>query len=156
MRGGMIAAEKIYAEYDVRCDFGEYVQDFTLVYEGGAAGGTVTVKKPDEVAGITAEIKTDANTSSLIWQDVSLETGILPSGLSPAGIIGFLLTEWKQGFVEQSQSFKDGKFSVSTKPENAVYQTTVFSQETFLPVSSEILYENTTIMFVVFKEFKLM
>lgn len=152
----MLATEKIYAEYDVRCDFGAYVQDFTLVFEGNTSGGTVTAKKPDEVAGITADIKTDGNTSSIIWQDVSLETGILPSGLSPAGIIGFLFAEWTQGYIEQSQSLKDGKFSISTKPDNAVYQTSVFSPDSFLPVSSEILYENTTIMFVVFKEFKLM
>ena len=82
---------------EMRADYGDRVYDFTLRYEGGGEGGTLTVEKPLELEGVEAVIGEKG--VSLRYDGFLLDTGAILGALSPLEAFPLLIRCWEKGCV---------------------------------------------------------
>ena len=124
------------------------VYDFALVYSGGATCGTITVKDPPEIAGITAEV--DVTAGTVTFSDMILPYGdIGETGFSPAGAIPTLLKEWQTGVITLV-GFEpyDGTdaLMIETAITDGAAARTWFDRDTLLPIAAEVRSVGVTVL----------
>jgi hypothetical protein len=152
LRAAMLASDGFTATADIRADYGERVFDFKIKYAGGADGGEIAILEPESLAGVTARVADGG--ASLLYDGAALDTGPLGDGLSPAGIIPALISEWKTGFVdmlaEEKLGGRDTLAMTSALTESAA-QTTWFDEATGMPVRAEAESGGRTVLTVEFE-----
>ncbi len=78
----LAAKETLSFSSDMRVEYADRTLEFTLVYARDAEGQTITVLKPERIAGIRAHLAPGSNT--LEFESLILDTGPLdPYGLTP-------------------------------------------------------------------------
>ena len=95
LRSAWLEKEQVSLRGEMRADYGDRVYDYLLRYDGGAAGGTLTVEEPLELAGVEALIGESGVT--LRYDGALLDTGAILGKLSPLEAFPLLLRCWQSG-----------------------------------------------------------
>jgi len=148
---GYAEAQTVKTDVDVTADYGERVYVFTLACTVDDNGGTIEVKSPENIAGLTAKLSEDG--SQLIYDGVAFDTGPLTDeGLSPVEAVPQLIAAWRRGSISECYAEKnDGGRSIviQTPFGTAATQKTWFSEKGE-PMRSEITYQGTTVLTCIF------
>jgi len=99
LRGQYLSAGGCTARMRVTADYGQRV--YTYVVDAQVRGGetVLTVRQPEEIAGITAHLQ--QGESFLSYDGVMLETGPLAEdGLTPLSALAALLEAVRSGFID--------------------------------------------------------
>ncbi|MEG1072773.1 MAG: hypothetical protein RSE09_03970 [Oscillospiraceae bacterium] len=146
IRTELIAMTACTLTADTTADYGQRVYDFTLnVSYDSTAGSTITVVKPEAVAGVTVKIA--AGSTTLEYDGVSLETGQLVSnGLSPLDALPAFLVYAREGFMDAcGYETRDGQNLLSvryrdpeTEPGQGIEGALWFDVATHQPVCAEL------------------
>jgi len=98
VRTAYAAANGCTGQMRVTADYGQRVYTYTLALAAGTGETVLTVTNPEEIAGITARVK--SGESWLEYDGVVLETGPLSEdGLSPLSAVPALLEAARSGFM---------------------------------------------------------
>ena len=98
IRSSYLACDTFSAHACLTADYGQRVYSYEMDVQVLDDATTLTLTQPDYAAGITASI--EDGKSSLIYQDVSVETGALdPDGLTPVSAVPALLETVRSGFI---------------------------------------------------------
>jgi hypothetical protein len=152
LRAALLASDEVTAVANIRADHGERVFDFKIKYIGGEDGGEITILEPESLSGITARV--GGGGAGIRYDGAELDTGPLGGGLSPAGIIPALISEWKTGFVDMlSEERLDGRdaLAMTSALTESADQTTWFDKKTNLPLRAEALSGGRAALTVVFE-----
>ncbi|MDR2615408.1 MAG: hypothetical protein LBC28_02400 [Oscillospiraceae bacterium] len=152
LRAELLASESLTATADIRADYGERVFDFKIKYTGGAELGEIAILEPESLAGVTARVEDGG--ASLRYDGAALDTGPLGDGLSPAGILPTLISEWKTGFVDMVREEKLGgraALAMTSALTDRTSQTTWFDEITGLPIRAEAESDGRTALIVEFE-----
>lgn len=96
MRDVYQSVECIDAQAKVTADYGQRLYHYTVTISGGIEAGKMSVLAPESIKG--AALEWNAETTSLTYEDITLDTGALTkSGLSPADAIPALLKSCRAG-----------------------------------------------------------
>ncbi|MDR3310509.1 MAG: hypothetical protein LBS90_04100 [Oscillospiraceae bacterium] len=156
VRAAFLSAATVSATANVRADYGERVYDFALEYAYSDGECAVTVRKPDEIAGITARVSSGGAT--IEWDGASVDTGTLPGGVSPAVLFAVICEELKTGYIVSAVAGKSGgteTLSVTTEVSGEVSQTTVFALATLTPLTSELYSAGRLVLSAQYADFVL-
>ncbi len=117
----LAAREELGFTCDVRAEYADRTLNFTLAYEKDAEGETVTVLRPERIAGIRAHLKPGGG--ALEFEGLMLETGPLdPYGLTPmnalpklveALLAGHLDSHWREEDEAAVRLILDDSLTVS-------------------------------------------
>ena len=89
---GLAAKETLSFCADMRVEYADRTLEFTLAYARDADGQTITVQKPERIAGIRAHLAPGSNT--LEFEGLILDTGPLdPYGLTPMNALPKLVDQ---------------------------------------------------------------
>lgn len=106
----LAAAQTVSFTAEVRAEFSDKTEEYTLNYTKDADGAAVEVEKPELLAGLRARVGKDA--SALEYDGAALDTGVLEGGLTPVGALpalesamagGHLDLVWKEGELTAAQ-----------------------------------------------------
>jgi hypothetical protein len=140
IRGEFLGASRLVIGAGITADYGDRVYDFTIRYSGSSDAGEITLLAPEAVAGITAEVALE--NLILIYDGARLDTGALTrGGLSPAGALPMLISQWQGGSIESVGRETLGgtdTVTITTAICDSVSQKTWFDAATRLPVRAEI------------------
>ena len=152
IRADILEAQRLVINAQVTADYGDRVYEFTVRYTGGAYAGEISILAPAQIAGVTAEVTPDGAT--LVFDGVRLDTGPLTNGgLTPAGAIPLLISEWQGGHIDfvGAERFGDtDTLTFETSVDESVSQRTWFDSRTLLPIRSEIRYNGRMVILCVF------
>ena len=96
------------ADAAMTADYGQRVYQYELSVSVQDNVTTLTLTAPEEVAGITARLEDKSTT--LIYEDLSLETGLLnKDGLTPVSSIPALLEAAQSGFLTSCTLEESGR-----------------------------------------------
>lgn len=117
----LAARESLAFTCEMRAEYADRTLEFTLAYEKDAEGETVTVVRPERIAGIRARLKPGGG--ALEFEGLILETGPLdPYGLTPmnalprlveALLAGHLDSHWREGEETAVRLVPDDRLTVS-------------------------------------------
>lgn len=143
----------------LRCDWENEAADYTLRCHWNADGtSTVEVLKPEELAGICAEL--DGEELTLTYDDVSLAAGTLGGEeLSPVRCLPLIVDAVRDGYILQKNTEEvDGSdclrllFDV-TGTQGGKIQYAVWFGAGHAPVKAEVITEEAVVFTVDFTEF---
>ena len=130
---------------ELRAEYAERTLSFTLDYERNAEGETITVRKPERIAGIRAHRA--AGKDTLEFEGLILDTGPLdPYGLTPMSALpklvealrtGHLDSHWEDGGSLVCHLILDDHLSVSVW----------FEPESMTPCYAELQSDDTVHVF---------
>lgn len=136
----------------VKADYTDRLMEFTLLYSIEDGVGTVTVIKPEEIAGIRAEW--DGDSGQMSYEGIMLETGSgEEDGVTPVNALPLLLSSWAEGYVTEAyiEKYDGGEcFVLSSSFESGGRQSecrTWFENETYQPLKSEISIEKRVFIY---------
>lgn len=138
---------------DITADYGGTVFVFTLLYVGGASGGSIEVQAPDSVAGLRADVSYDGGVT-LRYDGAELYTGPLSSdGLSPMDCIPVMLHQWRTGYVSAAgfDSVTGTAALTADFDMDGTLLRTRFDRESFLPLTAELICGSDTVLTCVFR-----
>ncbi len=134
------APESAAVNARVRADYGERVYDFALECLFSGDGGTVTIREPEELEGVTARLAEDGIT--LCYEEAEVFTGaLLPDGMSPVESVAVMLRAWGGGYVTESVRENYGGTAcraVTFRISDTAQVRTWFEEDTLLPLHAEI------------------
>ncbi len=140
----------VSAEVAVRAEFDDYAVDFRMdcAYSDGRC--SVTVTEPAEIGGV--EILVEENGLTVEYAGSSIEAG--EGGISPATVFAELVRVWKNGYISENGTEKDdGQKLISTVHSSGQYEyRTLFSAESFAPISAEIYLDGKRIISCTFEQ----
>lgn len=100
-RAQYLTLNRATALVDLTADYGQRIYDFAFVMTLEGENCTLTLTKPEELAGISVTQQGTGTTTALLWEDLMLETGPLTDGgLTPITALPALLENLKSGFVD--------------------------------------------------------
>ena len=142
-------AQKIVVTADIRADYGDKVFDFKITCTDTYEETAIEIRKPDELAGITAVCTDDGY--ELEYEGANfVTTGVLTrNGLSPAEALPCLIDMWRNGYVTgASEEMYGGEKTVVLDAHitERVTQRTWFDGETLLPIRSEIAQDGVCVI----------
>ncbi len=95
----LAAAQKVSFTAEVRADFSDKIEEYTLNYTKDADGAAVEVEKPELLAGLRARVGKDA--SALEYDGAALDTGPLAAwGLCPVSSLPELAAAMADGHLD--------------------------------------------------------
>ncbi len=153
------AVESATMEAEIVCHYGDEVRTYTLLCGYTPEKSTVTVLKPENIAGITAQV--EDGTLTLSYDELSLDAGTYSAAaVSPVVALPKLMEAAAWGYPgEQSEETVGERVCIrlgcDLSDEPGTMYTTWFDQETLLPLRSEIatdgelLFEITWLRFEV-------
>lgn len=147
IRTEYISATRLDMTLRVTADYGDRVYEYGLKYVGDASSGTLEIRSPESIAGLTATVTADGAT--LQYDGAILDTGLLDGGLSPMQAVPLLLSEWQSGYITDCyfETFGDTEsLAVSTQITDSETQKVWFDVETHLPVRAEIFSEGSMVI----------
>lgn len=120
---------------DVRAEYDDKTEEYTLKLSKDANGVSVEVVKPDIIAGIKAHI--DADSSTLEYDGASLDTGKLAdNGLTPISALPELVSALSSGHLDIAWS--EGYATVAQITPKDDLTVTVWFDENMLPFHAEL------------------
>ena len=141
----LAAREDLSFTAEVRAEYADRTLNFTLGYEKNADGETVTVLRPERIAGIRAHIA--PGSSTLEFEGLILDTGPLdPYGLTPMNALpklaealtaGHLDSYWEEGPETVCRLILDDHLAVTVRMET----------ESMIPRSAELQSDETVCIF---------
>lgn len=134
------AVDSVSAEAEITADYGERTYTYTVSLEGDANSGALTVKTPENIAGMT--LNWDDGETTLSTGDITLETGALTaSGLSPADAVPAVLSACRAGNLVECSLEEDGQILYTELENPDVENCTVscwFSAENYSLLRAEL------------------
>ena len=153
LRTELNAAERISLTADITADYGDRVCDFTVDYTDDSGEGTIVIRKPDVVAGVTARVS--GGGAILEYDGVTVETGPLTQdGLSPAAALPLMLEQWRSGYTAECVPEKlDGAdaLALTTTVSSTVALRTWFDMTSGAPLRAELTENGRTVIFCEFE-----
>lgn len=136
------AVEQATLEADITCHYDEEVREYTLLCAYTPEKSTVTVLKPENLSGISAQVEN--GTLTLSYDDLSLDAGTYSAAaVSPVVALPKLMEAAGWGYpAEQSEETVGERTCIrlgcdlSNAP--GTLYTTWFDKESLLPMRSEI------------------
>ena len=145
-RTGLLEAEQCAFTADITAQGEEEVFQCTLdcvVHKDGTA--TVTVVKPEEVAGITATVSQEG--TKVLFDSVQLDCGDLSGSISPIGTPALLYAAWTGGYIAASGS-EEGttltRYLLSSGQEERQVETLFDVAGT--PVACEVIEDGSVVL----------
>lgn len=139
---------KITAVARVRFSTENNRYDFRLRFTGVPDDAVIEVLEPESVAGIKVRVA-DGGTA-LIAEGSELSTGsVTDLNLSPVSALPLAIGKWQSGYIVQSSLEKrDGTdaLRIRQNADGETYLDTWFDTETFLPLSTEIVYNGAVVI----------
>ena len=130
----------------LRAEYEHKTARFTLSYTEDAERGTVTVVKPELIAGVSAHVEHGG--TSLEYDGVMLDTGDLDEfGLSPMSSLPMLVQALREGYLDSFWA-EDGKSVYQLVPNDNLVCTVWFEPETMTPVRAELISGGRVKVFV--------
>lgn len=127
-RAALVEAGGCSFRADVRADFGDTVQDFSLDCTADAEGTTAfTVLKPETLAGITATVTQQGG--QVTYDGMAMDFGLLANGnVSPAAAPAIAVNCWLSAYIVSAatgetvyqQDFDEKALTVTTRFENNI------------------------------------
>jgi len=153
IRSGFLQAGTITAVANVTADYGDRVYEYKLKYTGDGESGTIELREPEMLSGLTAVISEGG--AVLEYDGASLETGpITEDGLSPAAALPVMISEWKTGYMTDCTAEKYGDVSVlavTIMVSETVELRTWFDDSTLLPLRAELSENGRTAIICTFE-----
>ena len=167
--GQTAAAERLRKNYvnltsyettaEIAADYGTYVYQFAAEITGDAEGGRLTIRQPDNIAGIVFSWSAGSGRAEL--EEVTLETGDLsPDGLSPADAMPVILDSLARGsMVSACEETLEGETVQSLEltnpslPGDSEMISVWLSAEDGSLRRAEIAWGGTTVITCVFSDF---
>ncbi len=141
----LAAKETLSFTADVRAEYADRTLEFTLAYEKDAEGETVTILRPERIAGIRARLKPGGST--LEYEGLILETGPLdPYGLTPMNALPKLTEALLTGHLD-SHWTDDGALVCKLILDDRVSVSVWFEPESMTPRRAEIQSGETVCLF---------
>lgn len=132
----LAAKEALSFTAEVRAEYADRTLDFTLRYEKDAAGETVTLLRPERIAGIKAHLA--PGETALEYEGLILETGPLdPYGLTPMNALPKLVQALAGGHLD-SHWTEDGAPVYKLILDDALSVTARFDPEGMIPRACEL------------------
>lgn len=120
----------------VRAEYEHKTARFTLSYAEDGERGTVTVRKPELIAGVSAHVERGG--TSLEYDGVMLDTGDLDEfGLSPMSALPMLVQAMREGYLDSFWT-EDGKAVYQLIPSDSLICTVWFEPESMTPIRAEL------------------
>lgn len=154
-RTGLMGAEKCSFTAKIRADYGEKLYDFTLEAVCGQEETRLTVREPEEIAGISAVVTGDG--AKLEFDGVELDFGKLANGyVSPLSVPWLLAQCWKGEYISMAGS--DGELYRVTYLRG--YEDAELTVDTWftadgLPIHGEVLYDDVRCITVEIEDFQM-
>jgi hypothetical protein len=150
IRAYYVKVGSITINANIIADYGGRTYDYDLTYVGDGLRGTVIVKAPAIVEGLTAIV--DDGAVQLSTGGTVIDTGgIAGKGTNPLESFPLIVNAWRSGYVTSAYAEKFAKDSETPSVQciaieyrlgdGGVTLKTWFNYETFTPVRSEI-YDN--------------
>ena len=152
------AVESATMEADIVCHYGDEVREYTLLCAYSPQKSTVTVLRPENIAGITAQVENGMLTLS--YDDISMDAGTYSAAaVSPVVALPKLMQAAAWGYpAEQSEEILGERICIrmgcDLSDEPGTLYTTWFDAETLLPLRSEIAVDGTLLFEVVWSRFE--
>lgn len=146
--------------FSLTADYGE--RAFECVVDAAydqVTGGTLTIVEPELIQGVTAKFK--AGETSLVYDDISLETGPLTDeGLSPMETLPTLWRQIAQGYIAAVEE-GDKTLTVTYRaegqsPGTGLEATVTFDTQTREPTRGELSWDGARVAAVEVQEFEMM
>ena len=130
---------------DVRAELLDHTARLTLAYAGSGKKSTVTVMKPDSLAGIT--LRYEDGSSRLEYGSLSIDTGLLDdSGLTPASALPMMVKALCCGALD-SCAREGGETVWHVVPEDGVSVSLWVDSETLVPTHAELALNGRTTLY---------
>ena len=112
LRSDFLSREGCSGVMELTADYGQRVYAYTVEFDGTVKDGmTLVITAPEEVAGITANIR--EGQTYLEYDGVRLETGpVNEEGLSPLDALPTFLTAMESGYIAETGSEMRGETEV--------------------------------------------
>ena len=112
LRSDFLSREGCSGVMELTADYGQRVYAYTVEFDGTVKDGmTLVITAPEEVAGITANIR--EGQTYLEYDGVRLETGpVNEEGLSPLDALPTFLTAMESGYIAETGSEMMGETEV--------------------------------------------
>ncbi|MBR2131869.1 MAG: hypothetical protein IJ955_04885 [Oscillospiraceae bacterium] len=152
------AVEQATLEADITCHYDEEVREYTLLCAYTPEKSTVTVLKPENLSGISAQVEN--GTLTLQYDDLSLDAGTYSAAaVSPVVALPKLMEAAAWGYpTEQGEEMLEERACIrlgcdlSDAP--GTLYTTWFDQESLLPMYSEISTDGVLLFEVAWSRFE--
>ena len=144
-------------EADITCHYDNEVRQYTLLCAYTPESSLVTVLAPEDLAGISAEVK--AGELILRYDDISLDAvSYSAAAVSPVAVLPSLMEAAAAGYgTEVSEESLNERqclrMSCDLSEDLGTVYTTWFDQETLLPLRSEVCVDGTVVYEVVWNRF---
>ena len=145
---------KITAKVEIRADFGNKTQSYTIEYSQNGESARMGILEPELLRGITARV--EGTDSSVEFDGLILDTGELDgNGLTPVSALPAIIESIKNGHIEAVWREKDGEL------ERIVFDLTVTDEtgmnlwidaDSMVPQYAEIRYGERVVITCVFLE----
>ncbi|MBR2894498.1 MAG: hypothetical protein IKC03_02425 [Oscillospiraceae bacterium] len=153
------AVEQATLEADITCHYDEEVREYTLLCAYTPEKSTVTVLKPENLSGISAQVEN--GTLTLSYDDLSLDAGTYSAAaVSPVVALPKLMEAAGWGYpAEQSEETVGERTCIrlgcdlSNAP--GTLYTTWFDKESLLPMRSEISTDGVLLFEVTWNRFEM-
>ena len=152
------AVESATMEADIICHYDDEVREYTLLCAYSPEKSTVTVLRPENLAGISAQVENGMLTLS--YEDMSLDAGTYSAAaVSPVVALPKLMYAAAWGYpAEQSEETVGERICIrlgcDLSDEPGTMYTTWFDQETLLPLRSEIVVDGVLLFEVAWSRFE--
>lgn len=132
----LAAQETLSFTAEVRAEYEDRTLSFTLGYQKDAEGQTVSVLKPERIAGIRAHLA--PGTQTLEFEGLILDTGPLdPYGLTPMNALPKLVEALSAGHLD-SHGTEDGRPVCRMVLDDHLSVSVWFAEESMTPVYAEL------------------
>lgn len=157
IRTEFIAATRLDMTLSMTADYGNRVYEYKLTYTGDASSGTIELREPASIAGLT--IKLSVSGAVMEYDGASLDTGVLMSNdLTPIDAIPLLISQWQKGYITECQyeTYNDNDtIAVTTQISDTDMQKVWFDINTHLPIRAEISSNGTMVIACNFEDIKM-
>ena len=137
---------------ELRAEYADRTLEFTLDYEKDAEGQTVSVRKPERIAGIRAHLSPGSET--LEYEGLILDTGPLdPYGLTPMNALPKLVETLCAGQLE-SHWEESGAFVCHLILDDHLSASVWFEPQSMTPSYAELQSDDTVHLFCTIRDWR--
>ena len=137
---------------ELRAEYADRTLEFTLDYEKDAEGQTVSVRKPERIAGIRAHLSPGSET--LEYEGLILDTGPLdPYGLTPMNALPKLVETLCGGQLE-SHWEESGAFVCHLVLDDHLSASVWFEPQSMTPSYAELQSDDTVHLFCTIRDWR--
>lgn len=144
------AAENLSFTANLRAEYDDKSEEFTLEYAEDGDGCTVTVLSPEIIKGVSAHIS--KGETALEYESVTLDTGPLDSyGLTPMSALPLMTDAIRNGYIDSAWTDGENIAAVYIPSDNVSVEMRI-DKYTKTPVSAEIASDGHVRVFAEIKD----